>query len=142
MRAYHKNSSFRIIPKILEQYYIYDNKDFKSLIYNHDDVRDFLGYVKAKGWTGLYASIKDNRLVYDKINEKVIRYIPSNKGGALIKWFPDGRKHKVEASTNISIHQKYDSIDPKDYDINYKWFVSKVREEIHRIPITDNLLLF
>jgi hypothetical protein len=44
---YHNNPSFLIIPKAIEQYFVY-GKDYKDFITNHEDIYDFLGAVKKK----------------------------------------------------------------------------------------------
>lgn len=44
---YHKNPSFLVISKAIEQYFVF-GKDYRDYIMNHNDVFDFLGGIKKK----------------------------------------------------------------------------------------------
>lgn len=93
---YHKNKSYAIIPKALEEYFI-NNIPVKETIEKEDDIFKFCRGIKSKkgSWFEFY-QLKDNKLNTYKL-QKVNRFYISKKGGKVIKHYEDGRKSFIEA---------------------------------------------
>lgn len=129
---YHKNHSFLIIPKALEQYFT-QSKSVKDFILNHSNLYDFLGAVKSKKDfdINLY-NLKNGNLVKEK-QQKVCRYYISNDGGKLIKDFHDGRKVNVHSKEKCTILNKITDFDIKNYNINYKFYIKECEKIINSI---------
>ena len=72
----------------------------------------------------------------------------SNKGGSLIKDFDakEGNKNgkvRMESGWNITIANKLESFEAKDFDINYAYYISETGKAIEEIEgITNQKLLF
>lgn len=129
---YHKNHSFLIIPKALEQYFT-QSKSVKDFILNHSNLYDFLGAVKSKKDfdINLY-NLKNGNLVKEK-QQKVCRYYISNDGGKLIKDFHDGHKVNVHSKEKCTILNKITDFDIKNYNINYKFYIKECEKIINSI---------
>lgn len=129
---YHKNPSFMIVPKTLEQYFI-NNINIEQFIKNHDKLYDFLGAVKTtKDFNLNLYFIKDREFIKEK-QQKVCRYYISNKGGKLIKDFKDGRRERIHAKELQTCLNTITDTDIKNYDINYKFYINEVSKVINLI---------
>jgi len=129
---FHKNPSFLIIPKAIEQYFI-NNVNVEDFIKNHNNIYDFLGAIKStKDFILNLYFIKDRSFIKEK-QEKVCRYFISNKGGKLIKDFKDSRRERVHAKELQTCLNKIVDEDVKSYDINYKFYIKEVHKIINLI---------
>ena len=153
----HKNDSYRIIPIAIYEYFV-NNTPIKETILNHKNIFDFCAGVRArktakKGqcWFELH-SIKDDELYIEKLS-KTVRYFISKKGKYLIKKYEDGSYSHVEAPKKITkkitkdwkityFNKKFDVENFEDYNIDYPYYISKVREWITEIEDTNQLKLF
>lgn len=129
---YHKNHSFTIIPKAIEQYFINNIKP-DDFINNYTNIFDFFGAVKGKNDfnINLYF-IKDREFIKEK-QQKICRYYISNKGGRLIKDFKDGKKIAVHTNQLCNVIDELNSKEMKDYDINYNYYINEVKKIINLI---------
>lgn len=129
---YHKNHSFLVIPKAIEQYFV-NGVSPEQYIRNHTDVFDFFGAVKGKYdfEINLY-SVLNSKFVKEK-QQKVCRYYISNKGGKLIKDFNDKRQISIHASNICTTANKIESTNIEDFDINYKYYIDEVKKIINLI---------
>ena len=142
--ALHKNKSFLIVPKALYAYFV-DGVKPEKFIKENLNIFDFCGGVKIKGnWMFTERKIEKGEYSETKLQE-TIRYYISNKGSKIIKTNRgDKREIQVEAgkwlqSTMIDYVEK-----PfEKYDINYDYYLEKVKKEIESLePSTNQLSLF
>lgn len=139
--VYHKNPSNLIIPKALEQYYVY-NVPIEEYIKNPENsVFDYCAGVKKKSdfKINLIQNFQYAELIREQ--QKVCRFIvggDKNDSGILVKDFNDGRRNSIVAKTLV---QPLDIIKPefteaKHYKIDYNWYEKKAREVINTITPT------
>lgn len=129
---FHKNPSFMVIPKSLEQYFI-NNHSVKEYILKHDNIYDFLGAVKTtKDFTLNLYFVRNREFIKEK-QEKVCRYFISNKGGRLIKDFKDGRRERIHAKELQTCLNKIENTNINNYDINYNYYIREAEKIINLI---------
>lgn len=144
----HKNNSFAIIPKAIDAYFVKGIKDYRSFIKQHTDIFDFLGAVKKKSNFNLDFYFVDDGKVTTEEQQRITRYFVSNKGGSLIKDFDakEGAKNgkvRMESGWNITIANKLESFETKDFDINYAYYISETGKAIEEIEgIHNQKMLF
>jgi hypothetical protein len=142
--ALHKNKSFLIIPKALHAYFVEGIKPEKFIMENLN-IFDFCGGVKIKGdWKFQEQSIVNGEY-QEKELQHTIRYFISNSGSKIIKkHLTDGRDIQVEAGKwmqTVYISHKEQPL--SEYDINYDYYLNKIRKEIESLdPSTNQLSLF
>jgi hypothetical protein len=132
----HKDNSMRIVKIALSKYYI-DGIKPEETITKHTDIYDFCKrYKSTKGWQTEYHSIKyiDNNpiLNIDKLSKNT-RYFISTKGGSLWKRHKDGRLIGIDKDQTISLFNKYENKDMKDYNINYPYYINETNKIIKTI---------
>ena len=142
--ALHKNKSFLIIPKALYAYFVHGIKPEKFIKENLN-IFDFCGGVKIKGnWMFTEKKIENGEYSETKLQE-TIRYYISNKGSKIIKTNRgDKREIQVEAGKWLqSTMINYEEKPFEKYDINYDYYLEKVKKEIESLePSTNQLSLF
>jgi len=142
--ALHKNKSFLIIPKALHAYFVDGIKPEKFIMENLN-IFDFCGGVKIKGdWR-----FQEQRIVNGEYEEKnlqhTVRYFISNSGSKIIKkHLTDGRDIQVEAGKWLqTVYINHEEKALSEYDINYDYYLNKIRKEIESLdPSTNQLSLF
>ena len=142
--ALHKNKSFLIIPKAIHAFFVYDIKPEKFIKENLN-IFDFCGGVKIKGdWKFYEHMIKDGDYSVNEI-QNTIRYYMSNSGSKIIKKNnTDDREIQIEAGKWMqNLFIDYEEKDFSDYDINYDYYIQKVKKEIENLlPNINQLSLF
>ena len=142
--ALHKNKSFLIIPKALHAYFVEGIKPEKFIKENLN-IFDFCGGVKIKGnWMFTEKKIENGEYNETKLQE-TIRYFISKKGSKIIKTNRgDKREIQVEAGKWLqSTMINYEEKPFEKYDINYDYYLEKVKKEIESLePSTNQLSLF
>ena len=142
--ALHKNKSFLIIPKALHAYFVEGIKPEKFIKENLN-IFDFCGGVKIKGdWRFTEHKIELGEYSETKLQE-TIRYYISKKGSKIIKKHnSDGREIQVEAGRWLQkLLINYEDKPFEEYDINYDYYLEKIRKEIESLdPSTNQLSLF
>lgn len=136
---YHKNPSFLIIPRAIDEY-LFNGIDYKYTINNSTNIKEFLGAIKqTKDFVINIHSMKQGIYTISK-QEKVCRYYLAKTGGTLVKNFHDGRvicfhdKLKVESMNTL----REDVLS----NINRTYYIGKTREIIHALETRDkNILL-
>jgi len=125
-KDWHKDPSFKIIPKALEQYFIF-NKPIKETIENHTNIFDFCGRVKSNsGYKINYHYLdRDKEGILDL--QKTNRVYLSNSGGYLYKSKGD-RRSAVYKGEKITVFNQFE--DKQEYDINYSWYIKEVQKII------------
>jgi hypothetical protein len=142
--ALHKNKSFLIIPKALHAYFV-DGVKPEMFIKENLNIFDFCGGVKIKGdWR--FMEHKVNSGVYSETKlQETIRYYISKQGSKIIKKHnSDGRGIQVEAGRWVQkLLIDYQEKPFEEYDINYDYYLEKVRKEIESLePSSNQLSLF
>jgi len=142
--ALHKNKSFLIVPKALYAYFV-DGVKPEKFIKENLNIFDFCGGVKIKGnWMFTEKKIENGEYSETKLQE-TIRYYISNKGSKIIKTNRgDKREIQVEAGKWLqSTMINYEEKPFEKYDINYDYYLEKVKKEIESLePSTNQLSLF
>jgi len=156
----HKSFNFRIIAIALEQYFIY-NKDFRQTIMKHDSIYDFCGEIKRKDlYEKLDEDEEESPEYYDESiafyveshnvkgeiiqQQKITRYFVSTKHESLIKRYYSGKNagtiQRVVAKQNCTTANLITSTNPKDYPINYTYYIKEVEKIINSIEGNANQL--
>jgi hypothetical protein len=142
--ALHKNKSFLVIPQAIHAYFVDGVKPEKFLKENLN-IFDFCGGVKIKGdWSFIEHKV-ENGLYKEEPLQHTIRYYISKTGSKIIKKNnSDRREIQVEAgkwmqTTLIDYVEK-----PfEEYDINYDYYLEKIKKEINSLePNLNQLSLF
>jgi hypothetical protein len=142
--ALHKNKSFLIIPKALHAYFV-DGIKPEMFIKENLNIFDFCGGVKIKGdWRFMEHKVDSGVYSETKLQE-TIRYYISKQGSKIIKKHnSDGRGIQVEAGRWVQkLLIDYQEKPFEEYDINYDYYLEKVRKEIEYLePSSNQLSLF
>lgn len=133
---YHKNPSFLIIPKAVEEYFINGIKP-KEFITSSTNIYDFCGGVKRKSNFDLNLHIIKNNVYKKESQQKVTRYFVSNGGGQLIKDFHDGKQVSVLANYSVEIANKIEDTNAMNYNINRKWYIKETLKLINLIEASS-----
>jgi len=142
-KDYYKNSSFTIIPIALEKYFVH-GQDFRKTILEHDNIYDFLGVTKKKSNFDLnYFTLTDDNEVIEEKQQRITRYFISTQQGGLVKQFKDKKTKgavNVESGWNCTTANLITSTNPKDYPINYTYYIKEVEKIINSIEGNANQL--
>jgi len=142
--ALHKNKSFLIIPKALHAYFV-DGIKPEKFISENLNIFDFCGGVKIKGdWKFYKHEIVSGNFILEEV-QNTIRYYISNKGCKIIKKNnEDLREIQVEAGRWLQkLYINAEEKEFEEYDINYDYYLEKIRKEINSLePNTNQLSLF
>ena len=142
--ALHKNKSFLVIPQAIHAYFV-DGIKPEKFISENLNIFDFCGGVKIKGdWKFIEHKVELGDYSTTPL-QHTIRYFISKTGSKIIKRNnTDQREIQVEAgrwlqTTLINYVEK-----PfEEYDINYDYYLEKIRKEIESLePSTNQLSLF
>ena len=142
--ALHKNKSFLIIPKALHAYFV-DGIKPEKFIKENLNIFDFCGGVKIKGdWKFVEHKIEDGDYTTTPL-QHTIRYFISKSGSKIIKRNKtDQREIQVEAGKWLQTTLiNYVERPFEEYDINYDYYLEKIKKEIESLePNTNQLSLF
>jgi len=142
--ALHKNKSFLIIPKALHAYFV-DGIKPEKFIKENLNIFDFCGGVKIKGdWKFTEHKVEDG-LYKEEPLQHTIRYYISKTGSKIIKKNnSDRREIQVEAGKWMqSLMIDYVEKPFEEYNINYDYYLEKIRKEINSLePSSNQLSLF
>jgi hypothetical protein len=146
---YHKNPSMLIVPKALEAYFIH-GKPYEEFIRSSTDILDFCLGVKLKKDFELERQWYDkaeNKISRELINQTVVRYYVSKESSTIKKKYKAGTKKagqtvELEAGWNLTYYNSHTPKPIKEYNIDYSYYISKVRDIINQItPHARNLQL-
>jgi len=129
--ALHKNKSFQVIPKMLYNYFVH-GYDPKKEIYKNRNIFDFCGQSKTnRNWKFINMGIKKGIPYSDDI-QKTLRYYISKSGSKVIKRNTlDNREiNLVSGKWMQTIFNLYEDQYWSDYDIDYKFYLSRIDKEI------------
>jgi len=138
----HKNKSELIIRKAMFNYFVH-NIPVEDTILNSENILDFCIGARAKqGAKFLYLDKNGQEFNLPK----TIRYFISNRGVIIKKRFTDGKIQflNVHPQRGKSWYQtllnKYEDTNTKSYNINYAYYITYAKEEIHKFGNKLSLL--
>lgn len=147
---YHKNPSALIVPKALEQYFVY-GVPFEEYIYKCEDIFDFCIGVKIKRDFELWKHSfnKETREVEkERIRQQVVRYYVSHEPTSLKKRYKDfaktpGRIVELEKGWTMTYYNRHEPKAIKDYNIDYRYYIRAARDIIQQVqPNVNQIKLF
>jgi len=142
--ALHKNKSFLIIPKALHAYFV-EGIQPEDFIKANTNVFDFCGGVKIRGdWKFMEHDTHNNEYTVKKL-QHTIRYFISKTGSKIIKTnLLDGRQIQIESGPWMqTVYIDHKEKPFSDYNINYDFYLQKIRKEINSLePNKNQLKLF
>lgn len=113
--------NFLVIPKAVEAYFVH-NTPIEEFIMNHNNIYDFCGSAKVDK---SYQVVLGEELLPQRLN----RYYPCKTGSYLYK-VREGKKYKMPGVPTVKLLNKPED----DIDIDYSWFISRVKEKVEFIP--------
>jgi len=134
----HKDPSMKIRAIALKEYFI-NKQPVEETIKKHQNIFNFCKRFRtSKGWITYKYSTDGVQMIKER-QQKNIRYYISINGDKITKEkTKDGKKIDIEASTGVTIFNKYIQKDMKDYNIDYGYYVSEARKII--LSIDDGQL--
>lgn len=142
-KEWHKDNSFLVVPKALEQYYV-NGTPVEETIKNNKNIYDFCGRYKAyQGWSAVY-NYSDKGQVLQENHGKILRFFPCTKGGGTsLKVNVDGRIRNLLADQKTMKFNTYFPVDNfKDYNVNYDFFVKECLKIIDIVEPKQLKLIF
>lgn len=139
--ALHKNKSFLIIPKALFMYFVHGVEP-EDYIKTQTNIFDYCGGVKIKGnWEYIEHSVVNSEYI-EKSLQDTLRYYISNKGSKIIKKNrADNRVIQVEAGKWLqTVYVKHTEKPIEEYDINFDYYIDKIKKEIRNFISNNNQL--
>ena len=129
------NIDFLIIPKALKAYYV-DGIDYEKFIKEHKNIYDFCASKKVdKSYSVYWTSPDGIRSKQQRLN----RFYASKKGGYLFK-VRDGSDNHLLKDSGVMIYNNHKDSFPTD--INYEFYINKVREIVVQLNNNNQLSLF
>lgn len=138
-KEFHKDQSMRIVPIALKEYFV-NGTPVSETIKGHKDIYDFCLRLKVNSKSTAQYQWMDREGFHTQDLARTTRYYISNNGGILIKDFGEGRTSGVNIGHRVTLFNKFEEKDMKDYDINYGFYINEcnkiidVIEESKRCP--------
>lgn len=138
--ALHKNKSFLIIPKAWYAYFV-EGIDPKEFLANNRNIFDYCAGVKLRGdWYFVSRDLEGTEVKETKL-QKMIRFYASKRGSKLIKCNPDGREQQlISGNQKQTLFNKAVALPWEQYDIDEKFYLDKIYDEISKISENDDVL--
>jgi hypothetical protein len=132
----HKNKSMLVVAKAWYEYFV-NGIDPKDYIKTNRNIFDYCIGSKIKGnWYFEERGVEKSEY-YSKKLQKLVRYFISNKGIKIIKCNPDGREIQLESGPQLqTLFNKSYVASWEDYNINEKYYLTKMYDEIKKIEST------
>ena len=136
----HKNKSNLIIPKAWYEYFV-NGTNPKDYLKTNRNIFDYCTGSKIKGnWFFVERGVKDGMFYENKL-QKLVRYFVSKKGTKIIKCNPDGRQIQLESGPILqTIFNKAVELPWEEYDIDEKYYLDKIYDEIKKIESTSEVI--
>lgn len=139
-KDYHKDSSFKIIPIALSEYFV-KGIPVEETIRNHTNIFDFCGRQKFRGGDyGTTSTIVGDKIVVEQ-QQKNVRYYISNQGSSFVKNYQKGTSEIINKGYLVTIYNKHELKEINQYNINYSFYIKECYKEIDNI-INKQLTLF
>lgn len=130
----------RIVPYAVKQFLVY-GIPISETIKNHQDIFDFCLRLKTNSTSiPLFLTIENGVLVKKKLG-RTTRYYISKTGGALTKVFSSKQESGVNVGYSVTLFNKYEKKEMKDYNIDYQFYITEANKLINGI-VTNQLSLF
>jgi len=142
--ALHKNKSFAIIPQAIYNYFV-NGIEPEDYLRNNKNIYDYCGGKKIRGDWKFYKEYIQDGIHTKEDLQHTIRYYISNTGAKIIKYnFTDERSTQVEAGKWMqTLFIDFENKPFEEYDINYDYYLTKIRKEIENLePNVNQLSLF
>ena len=131
-KDYHKDSSFKIIPIALSKYF-FEGIPLEETIKNHTNIYDFCGRQKFVGKDrGEIHRVGDQEIIVET-QQKNTRYYISQSGESFMKHYGKGSYEKIHKGYQVVIFNKYVEKSIKEYDIDYRFYITECKKEIDQI---------
>ena len=136
----HKNKSNLVVPKAWYEYFV-NGIDPKEYLQSNRNIFDYCTGSKIKGdWFFIEKGV-DAGEYYERKLQKLVRYFVSKKGTKIIKCHPDGRQIQLESGPILqTIFNKAEMRSWEDYNIDEKYYLAKVYDEIKKIESTSEVI--
>lgn len=140
-KEFHKDPSMRIVPIALSNYFI-KGIPIRETILNHNDIYDFCLRLKTNSKsTPIFKHFDDNGNIVDTSLSRTTRYYISKTGGCLLKDFGENRINGVNIGYSVTIFNKYEEKNIKDYNIDYNFYITEANK-IKNVIEDNQLYLF
>jgi hypothetical protein len=142
-KEFHKDSSMRIVPFAVKEYFAY-NIPIEKTIKKCRDIYDFCLQLKTNSKSIPYFKHFDSnkKLINTKLNRMTRYYIgKGNQSGMLYKEFEDGKITGVNVGYSAIIFNKYENKNWDDYNIDYGFYIKEARKLVNPL-IYKELKLF
>ena len=131
-KEYHKDSSMRIVPIALKEYFVY-GIPIEQTIKNHTNIFDFcIRLKKNRSSIAQFTYLDKNDDVQIKDLGRTTRYFVSNKGGAIGIYYNGSnslnRRHIGYVTTLFNEYFESD-----DYNINYNFYSMETRKILNAV---------
>ncbi len=123
-----------VIAKAIQAYYV-DGKSVSDFIYEHRDIYDFCISMKVgRQFKTMLTGIEDGVQV-DTVLQRNNRYYVSTKNTIIRKKHVEtGKYTSILKGLAVAIFNDYFRVEEfVDYDINYKWYISKAMNTINKV---------
>lgn len=136
----HKNKSNLVIPKAWFEYFV-NGVDPKEYLKTNRNIFDYCTGSKIKGnWFFVERGVNEG-VFYEKKLQKLVRYFVSKKGTKIIKCNPDGRQIQLESGPILqTIFNKAVTLPWEEYNIDEKFYLDKIYDEIKKIESTSEVI--
>lgn len=133
-----KNKSYLIIPKAIYHYFV-NGVSPETYLDENKNILSYCAGVKLKGdWGFEEIQVKNGELTVKK-HKKILRYYISNSGCKIIKKNIDGRIIQLESGVWLqTIFNKMEEKNFESYNVNKKYYLNKIYEEINKIKLDHN----
>ena len=142
-KEFHKDSSMRIVPLAVKNYFVY-GIPIEETIKNNRDIFNFCMQLKTNSSSNaFFRHLVDGELVDEPLH-RMTRYLIGNgkNSGILLKKFQDGRINGVNVGYSAILFNKVYKLDNwNDYNLDYKFYITEANK-LKNPLITKELSLF
>lgn len=142
-KEFHKDSSMRIVPLAIKNYFVY-GIPIEETIKNNRDIFNFCMQLKTNSSSNaFFRHLVDGELVDEPLH-RMTRYLIGNgkNSGILLKKFQDGRINGVNVGYSAILFNKVYKLDNwNDYNLDYKFYITEANK-LKNPLITKELSLF
>ena len=142
-KEFHKDSSMRIVPLAVKNYFVY-GIPIEKTIKNDRDIFNFCMQLKTNSSSNaFFRHLVDGELVDEPLH-RMTRYLIGNgkNSGILLKKFQDGRINGVNVGYSAILFNKVYKLDNwNDYNLDYKFYITEANK-LKNPLITKELSLF
>lgn len=129
---YHQDSSMRIVPIALKNYFVY-GVPIEESIKNHDNIYDYCKRLKINSISkAQYTYVSDKTDIKTQDLNRTTRYFVSSTGGALsVNYNGSPKVNRINTGRNCTLFNNYKK--EEDYAIDYQYYNLEARKIINTI---------